>query len=108
MCAVGMRVRVLIGRASVGGPAGVPDARRSIWRVCFQELAELGQATDALANRQLSRVSQHRDASRVVAAVFEPLKAFHEEWDDRRGAGVPHDSAHPSPLLLTWYSPLSA
>ena len=76
--AAGMRVRVAVGGAAMGGPAGVPDAGgRRRQRVVRQSLLELRQFPGALRDHQAVWTLQ-RDAGGVVAPVLQPPQALQD------------------------------
>ena len=91
--AVGLRVRVELGRPAVRRPARVADARRpggGMPRELLDEVAELaGRAVDREA-----AVRERRDAGRVVAAVLEPLQPLEQERARLLRADVADDAAH--------------
>ncbi len=100
--AVGVRVRVLLGDAAVGGPAGVPDAGRGR---PLGDRDSAGVAGELLAQRREVAdrphgvdplVGDHRDAGGVIAPVFEPREPGQQEVARRTSPDVPNDAAHRS------------
>ena len=96
-----MRVRVADGRCAVRGPAGVGNAGAAGQALRFGLRAQVGHAGDAAqalqararhGARSLGRMHGH--AARVVAAVFEPLQALHEEGNDVARGDRADDAAH--------------
>jgi hypothetical protein len=91
-----VRMRVVLGRASVRRPAGVTDADRAGKRLtrelCFQIL-ELAFGTPPRQRTFL----QCRYASRIVTAVFEALERIDQLWRDRLVSNYSDNAAH---LLL--------
>src|SRR5690606_39027777 len=69
-----VRVRVVLGDASVRGPARVGDAGRRVGARLARTDFELGDPADRAHARH--RAVHDRDAGRVVAAVFELPQAF--------------------------------
>ena len=82
---VEMRVRVLIGRFPVRGPAGVADAEGAGRRPLRHEFSELGNSAGAFARLNLVAVHD-RDAGGVVAAIFQTPQTIQE---DRGRLGAP-------------------
>ena len=84
-----MRVGVAFAGYAMGGPAGVGDAgdRLSAGRGGLK----FGDATDGTHAFDLAR-SDDRNASRVVAAVFEALQSFNKNGNDV-AAGCRRDNA---------------
>ena len=95
--AAAVRVRVAVGGATVGRPAGVPDAgARRGQRVRLERRAEVLELAGALLGRDAVGGDQG-DARRVVPAVLEPGEPFHHDLEGRVIHGPPdvaHDSAH--------------
>ena len=94
-----VRVRVRIGRPTVGGPAGVADTevggrQRSLFNLRFQvgHLACLLAAFNGV-------LPHHRNTSRVVAAVLQTAQAFNDDAQRvvltrRRVTYISNDSTH--------------
>ena len=90
-----VRVRVAVGGAAVGRPAGVADAGVAVGqRLLAEVLRQDAELAGALARAHLAVVGEHGDAGRVVAPVFEPLQAAEEHVDRAVRADVTHDSTH--------------
>src|SRR5689334_14444363 len=92
-----MWMGIAIGRAAVGGPAGVPDAGGTVadprLRRLGQRLVQVGQLPGPLLGQQYALVD-HGYASRVIPAVLQPTKPVQYHSERRPGPGVPHDPAH--------------
>ena len=92
-----MRVGVVVGRAAVSGPPGVSNSgRRRRQGPTGDLVAEVDQLARALAEGDMISVDD-RDPGRVVAAVFQPGQALHDDVERRpigRRTDVPHDSTH--------------
>jgi hypothetical protein len=73
--AVGVRMRVGLGRAAVGCPAGVTDARRAAGGGVSQPREEVRELAGTAQHRK-GPVGERGDPGRVVAAVFESLQAL--------------------------------
>ncbi len=86
--AVGVRVRVLLGRPAVGGPARVADARRALDGPLAQDAFERLEPPGGAPDLQPPAL-QDGDAGRVVAAVLEAP----EPLDDDRGRALVTDVA---------------
>ena len=98
---VGMRMRVVDGRPSVGRPAGVPDPDRAgqgaLGDDAFQAL-DLAFRPAALDRT----VDQRRDSGGVVAAIFEPPQTLDQEGRDVVLSDDADDAAHgPGPSVPT-------
>ena len=112
---VAMRVRVAVGRAAVGGPAGVADAGRSTplagVGLAGVGLAGIGlagiglgqcglqvrQAASPAANREPALPVEDGQSGGVITPVLHPAQGVD---DDLPGGTVPHvrhDSAHEYP-----------
>ncbi len=87
-----VRVGVDVARHAVGGPAGVPDARRAL-EAGRHHGREVGHAALDLAGLQRLR-RDDGDARGVVAAVFEPLEPLQQNGRGVLRPDVGHDSAH--------------
>ena len=89
-------VRVLGGRWSVGGPAGVGDAAIRFREVGFVFAEEAGEFLDlafAFTNDDLV-FGFDGDTGGVVAAIFESFETADEDGKSRAYAGVCYDAAH--------------
>ena len=88
--AVALRVGVDLGRLTVGGPAGMPDAGRAV-----QRRQRFGQRLDpdgVLAD--LDAVVQDGDAAGIIAAVLQLAEAVEEDRLGLPGADITDDAAH--------------
>ena len=92
-----MRVGVGLDRLAVRRPAGMADAGRARQRLGFQLLLEIAQLAFGAAPAEMA-VLDGGDASRIVAAIFEPLQRVDELLRDRPFAENANDAAH-RPLL---------
>ena len=92
-----VRVRVLVGRATVRGPAGVPDAGRGRGDLLSLEgRPEVLQLARSLLGEDLV-TGDERDARGVISAVLKAREAFHDNVQGtgtRVGPDVSNDSAH--------------
>ena len=91
--AVEVGVRVPVGRRAVGRPPRVPHPDRA--RDGADDLergVELGQLAGPLHDREAA--VDHRDAGRVVPAVFETSQTLEDDRERLVGAHVAHDAAH--------------
>ena len=92
--AVGMRMGVMVGRAPVGGPAGMPQAEGALGGRAAAGRLQPTHLAHGARNMQPPGVIDHGDAGAVVAAVFQPLQPG---INQRPGILPPHianDSAH--------------
>jgi hypothetical protein len=91
--AVAMRVRIFLGRTSVGRPARVADAVVPVERVAGQHFFQTREL--AGASPQLDRAVAHDgDARRVIPPVLEPAESVDQNWKDLLVADVSDDPAH--------------
>ncbi|MGY4259924.1 hypothetical protein ACVI1L_006992 [Bradyrhizobium sp. USDA 4516] len=72
----GVRVRVVLGRPSVRGPAGVADAGMAAERLGLEPGLEILQLALGTAPRQAA-ILQRGDTRGIIAAIFEPLERIH-------------------------------
>ena len=96
---VAVRVRVLLGRLAVRGPAGMPDAVGAVCRLQANGFFQLAELAGGAAEGERAVPGADGDAGGIVAAVLEASQAVN---DDRRcvvGSDVADDSAHKDPLL---------
>ena len=90
-----VRVRVAVGRAAVGRPAGMADAGGAVGeRPGGQVVAQHLQLARALAHAQTPVTVDHGDAGGVVAAVLEPREPRDQHGLARARAHVSDDSTH--------------
>ena len=73
----GVRVRVVLGRLAMRGPAGVADAGEASERLACEPHLEIAQLALGAPARQCAAF-QRRDACGVVAAIFQPLERVDE------------------------------
>ena len=91
--AVGVRVRVGVGRRTVGRPARVADADVCLYGILHQRALEVHDLARAAADLEPAAV-EDGETGRVVPAVFEPLETLDQKW---RGVFLTHitdDPAH--------------
>jgi hypothetical protein len=91
--AVAVRVRVVLVRLAVRGPAGVAHAEVAVERRLVELLLEIRQLPFG-ADDLHSAAVDHGDAGAVVAAVLQFPEAADEDGNDLTGAYVADDSAH--------------
>ena len=68
-----VRMRVVLGRLAVGGPAGVPDPGVALERFGIQPLFEVLQLALGAAAREVTAF-QRGDACGIITAIFKPLE----------------------------------
>ena len=89
-----VRVRVLLGRLAVGGPARVAHAGGAVDGNVAKSRLQVHELADGAHHAQLP-VLEHRDAGRVVAAVLEPAQSVeHDVLRPLLGSHVADDPAH--------------
>ena len=69
----GVRMRVVLGRLAVGGPAGVPDPDMALERFGIEPLFEILQLALGAAAREAAAF-QRSDACGIITAIFKPLE----------------------------------
>ena len=107
--AVAMGMRVLVGRASVGGPAGVTEAEGPLDGLSLDQLLEVLELPRAAADFEPS-FADDGDAGGIVAAVLELAQTLDEDFSGLSGADVSDDAAHgfrnlivPAPRKMAGY-----
>ena len=94
---VAVRVRVAVGRPTVGGPAGVAEAGAA-GEACrvglVQRGLEVGQPTGAPADGQPAVTVEQRDSRGVIAAVFHPAQRVDDDSAGIPRSDIADDSAH--------------
>ena len=89
----GVRMGVVLGRLAVGGPAGVSDAGMAGERFCLQPRFEVFQFAFGAAALEMLAL-QRRNASGIVAAIFESLERIHDLVRDRTAPQNADNAAH--------------
>ena len=100
--AVGVGVCVLVGGASVGGPAGVTEADGAIDRALSENALQYLDAPGGPPDLE-PLGPDHRRARRVVPAVLEALQALDHDVDRALVPDVADDSTH-GPTPRAWPS----
>ena len=88
-----MRMRVVLGRLAVGGPAGVADAGMAGERLGLQSRLEILQLAFGAAALEMVAF-QRGDACGIVAAIFQPLERIHQLLRDRTAPQNADNAAH--------------
>ena len=102
LVAVGVRVGVDDGRAAMGRPAGVADAEPTLGHLLGQALDQGVDLGGALHHGGLAvRLVEDRDPGGVIAAVFQPLEAVHDDGRRRALTQIPDDPAHAASYVPT-------
>ena len=96
---VQMRVRVLVGCATVGRPARVPDARRGGRERSLDAAGELLHLAGGASDVDSVLVIEQRDARGVVSAILQPAQSLDDDGAGRSPPGVADDSAHTRHLV---------
>ncbi len=89
----GVRMRVVLGRPAVGGPAGMADAAHAAQRLSLQPGFEIAQLALGAAARQAAAF-QRRHARGVITAIFQALERIDKLHRDRLTAEDADNSAH--------------
>ncbi len=92
--AVAVRVRVLLGRTSVRGPAGMSDAVGAIERLQPDDLFQIAQLAFGAAHLQTISVAGHCNAGGVIAAIFQAAQAINNDRHNPLVSDVPNNPAH--------------
>ncbi len=88
-----VRMRVVLGRLAVGGPAGMSDAGETVERLGFQARFKIAQLAFGAAAHNLIAF-QRGDAGGIVAAIFQPLERIHDLLRDRSAPENADNAAH--------------
>src|SRR5207249_8031487 len=84
---------VLLGGATMRGPACMTHAKGSVQRSETQCLLQIAQLTGAAYHLQ-PLVVDYRQSRRVVSPVLEPAQPVHEDAGEALIADVSNDAAH--------------
>ncbi|MGY3366387.1 hypothetical protein ACVWZL_003512 [Bradyrhizobium sp. GM2.4] len=88
-----VRVRIVHGRLSVGGPAGVTDSGRALERLGLQPLLQILQL--ALGAAALEMLALERgDARGIIAAIFKTFERIHQLLCNRLAPENADNPAH--------------
>ena len=93
-----VRMRVVFGDAAMRGPARVADAEGGVEAFGQRGGFHLGDAAGATHAAHRFAID-HRDAGRIVAAVFQPLQAIDQQRDHVTVGDGADDSTHAWQLL---------
>src|SRR5262249_26357906 len=91
--AVGLGVRVQLGRPAVGRPARVADAGRARRGRAVQLLDQVAELARRTVDREPA-VRERGDARRIVTAILESLQPLDQQRARLLRTDVPDDSAH--------------
>ena len=94
-----MRMGIPLARHAVCGPARVCNTDVAVRRRLLEGFLQHFHLADGSQALQVLRAIQHRDAGRVIAAIFEPAQTFHQDGDDIAFGDRSDDSAHEFCLL---------
>ena len=96
-----VRMRVAFGDAAVRGPARVADAQARVEMFGLRGRFHFRHAPGAAHAADVARVRvDHRDARRVVTAIFQSLEAFDEDRNHIAIRDRADDAAHRGVRLL--------
>src|SRR6266536_3128275 len=95
-----VRVGVLVGRRSVGSPAGVSDSQVAGGGPGVQKLAEAFIDFAFFFARLEFGAVEHAEPGAIVAAVFEPAQPLQKNGSCLLPADIAYDAAHGLPLAL--------
>jgi hypothetical protein len=91
---VEVRVRILVGRRAMRGPAGVPQAQSAMERAAFQQARKAIVDLALLLVQLEGAAMQNGDASAVVASVLEAAQAFENDRPGLAFSQISNNSAH--------------
>ncbi len=96
-----VRMRVGLGNAPMGGPAGVADAQHRIEAFGLGRRGHFRHATRATHPAYLGAlgVVDHRDAGGIVTAVLKALQTLDQHWYHVAIGDCTHDSTHVTRFL---------
>ena len=89
-----VRVGVLLGRSSVGGPAGMAHADRTLDRLGAQGVVEVLQLAGRAPQHNPVAVAGHRQPGRVIAPVGQTLQPLVQQRGSLTVADIADDAAH--------------
>ena len=89
-----VRMRVLVGRRPVGGPASVADADFAEHRISAQEMGKTFVDLFLFFADLQPAVMEHGQARAVVTAVFEPSQSLEKNRLRLFFANISNDAAH--------------
>src|SRR4029077_17086654 len=89
-----VRVRILLGGASVSGPAGMADAVGSIQRLEANNFFQIAQLAFGASDVQPFPISGNGNARGIVTAILQPFQAVNDDGDDPLLTNIPHNPAH--------------
>src|SRR6266849_8339185 len=93
-----MRMRIILGRPAVGGPARMSDAGMTGERFGLQSRFKIFEF--AFGAAPLEMVAFERgDACGIVAAIFKPLERIHQLFRDRTAPETADNAAHADQTL---------
>ena len=84
---------VLVGYATVGSPARMTDAKVAVRGACRDDLGQIRNTSDSLANLDASAVDRGYPC-RIVPAVFKTPQPVQQDWNCVRFADVANNTAH--------------
>src|SRR5207244_6433571 len=91
---VAVRMRVLFGRAAVGGPASMPDSVSPIERLKADNFFQVPQLALGATNLQALAIAANGNTGGVVAPILQAPQAINNDRNDALLAYISHDSAH--------------
>jgi hypothetical protein len=89
---LGMGVDVV--RPAVRRPAGMGQPDRRVGRPLGDRRGQVRELAGLLLDEEIAGLVHEGDAGRVIAPVFEPLEALHQDRTGFAGARIADDSAH--------------
>jgi hypothetical protein len=89
-----MGMRVFFRGTPVRGPARVADAVRAVDRRLPDGFFQIVQFSRGAADMYFTVQSDYRDASRVIASIFQTPQAVQDKWNDFLWPDVSDNSAH--------------
>jgi hypothetical protein len=94
LLAAHVRVGVALGRHAVGGPAGMGDAQVAVDGGFFHQLPQHGHLAHRADAADMAVGLAHRQARRVIAAIFQALQALDQDGNDVALGDGADDATH--------------
>src|SRR6185437_6330041 len=89
-----VRMGIALARHAVGRPARVRDAELAVRRIVIERVLQRLHLADGAQALELVMAVDHGDPSRVVAAIFEPAQALHQNGNYVALGNRSDDSTH--------------
>ena len=91
--AIGMRMRVSVGRPAMGCPAGMADAQMPLGNAPFNFLFQAVETAHALFQGNVGAII-HGDAGGIIPAIFQFSQTFQQKWRSLFWPDIAHNTTH--------------